>query len=233
MKNRIKIFLIITLQTAIFFTLITCAGQPAASGSAHSHSGDWAEISLYAEARTCGVCGEKEIKLALGIGDTGPGGGIVFYLNAEGFTVTDDNSTAYYLEASPENLGAVRAWASPGFIDSNYGGAGAWTAISGTSTDIGAGRKNTALILAVDSLAPAALACKNYAGGGKNDWFLPSKDELNELYKQRSHFGITSGFFWTSSQLSEDWALGMNFAYGTTLNPQKNSNGFARAVRAF
>ena len=83
------------------------------------------------------------------------------------------------------------------------------TNITGTESAIGAGKANTAAILAIDGNAPAALACKNYDGGGMNDWFLPSRGELNEMYKARSHLGISSlWWFWSSSQAVADraWA---------------------------
>jgi len=45
------------------------------------------------------------------------------------------------------------------------------------------------LILAIDANAPAAKACYEYNNGGKTDWFLPSLDELMELYIQRAAVG--------------------------------------------
>ena len=39
------------------------------------------------------------------VGDTGPGGGIIFYVSIAGFTVTGTGSfTAHYLEAAPVNI---------------------------------------------------------------------------------------------------------------------------------
>jgi hypothetical protein len=38
------------------------------------------------------------------LGDTGPGGGKIFYVSTEGFTMTDDNTTAHYLEAAPADM---------------------------------------------------------------------------------------------------------------------------------
>ena len=116
------------------------------------------------------------------IGDTGPGGGIIFYQDSNGFTMTDTGEKAYYMEAATVNQGSL-AWASPAFIPPSSGGRGNWRSIEGTSTAIGTGRRNTALILATDANAPAALACKNYRGGGKDDWFLPSRDELDLMYR--------------------------------------------------
>ena len=47
-----------------------------------------------------------------------------------------------------------------------------------TSPNIGAGKANTAAILAADPDAGVARACVDYRGGGKDDWFLPSEYEI-------------------------------------------------------
>jgi hypothetical protein len=162
------------------------------------------------------------------IGDTGPAGGIIFYVNAGGFTMTGIAGTCHYLEAAPANMATTLAWASSGFYE---------TDISGTGTAIGTGKANTAAILAVDANAPAARACSEYSGGGKNDWFLPSKDELNELNKAKRKTGLpTEGIFWSSSQLysfvdTDAWS--QNFNYDSQYSTNKNSPRYVRAVRAF
>jgi len=120
------------------------------------------------------------------IGDTGPGGGIVFYDKG---SVSDGWR---FLEAAPANQGTWLAWASSGYTNTN---------IAGTGTAIGTGKANTAAILAVDVNAPAAKECADYRGGGLSDWFLPSRDELNEMYQARSHFVNIPGDLWSSSQV--------------------------------
>jgi len=164
------------------------------------------------------------------LGDDGQGGGKIFYRSETGFTITDNNSTAYYLEAATSDQGTSIRWSTaeglPYAVVSN----------DANATAIGTGRKNTALIIAGDPFTTynhAALLCKNYTGGSKTDWFLPSKDELNELYKQRSIFGITSGYYWSSSQDSHDEAWTQYFGSGSQHNHNKNNHGSVRAVRAF
>jgi hypothetical protein len=161
------------------------------------------------------------------IGDTGPGGGIVFYVDLNGFTMTDTGETAYYLEAAPENMPRTLAWASSRFTS---------TSIPGTGIAIGTGRQNTALILAIDANAPAALACRNYSNNGLTDWFLPSRDELNQLYRNRASVGnLGTSWFWSSSQGNNNHlaALIQNFGGGNQLGSFKDYEYLVRAVRAF
>ena len=107
------------------------------------------------------------------IGDTGPGGGIVFHVDA--------NGNRY--EAGQE-LGLMK-WED---VENLYDAKD----ISALSTAIGAGEANTALIVStIGSGNYAAKACADYAHGGKDDWFLPSKDELVALYNySRSHWNL-------------------------------------------
>jgi len=161
------------------------------------------------------------------IGTTGPGGGKIIYYSAEGFTMTDTGEICHYLEAAPADMSATLAWASSGYTSTN---------IAGTGTAIGAGRKNTALIRAMDANAPAAKACKEYSGGSKTDWFLPSKDELNQLYKNKTSVsGIGTGYYWSSSQYDDKrtWAQTLSDGWQDYGDRQKTKNHSVRAVRAY
>jgi len=99
------------------------------------------------------------------LGDSGPGGGIVFYDQGS------DIGGWRYLEAAPNDIGS--GWCMPTSLFQ--------TGANGTS--IGTGKANTATVVAAFGAGTyAAAACQAYAGGGYNDWFLPSKDELNRIY---------------------------------------------------
>jgi len=182
------------------------------------------------------------------IGDTGPAGGIIFYVADDtdgrpdgiiiqgytGATGSFDEYTAYYLEAAPENAsGANVFWSNTNILIPN---------LSQNSTDttdraIGRGRLNTAIIIAAhtaDTVADnAAKAAAAYTNGGKDDWFLPSREELNQMYIQRSHVGITAGGFWSSSQGNNAGAWDQVFSSGNQFNVNKNSYYNVRAIRAF
>ena len=109
--------------------------------------------------------------------------------------------------------------------------------IAETKGAIGTGRQNTALILSVDANAPAAKACADYRGGGMSDWFLPSSDELNLMYKnlRKNNIGdFTDSWYWSSSQYyygSYAWYPG--FGDGDRNLNYKHYGGSVRAVRAF
>jgi len=169
------------------------------------------------------------------LGDTGPGGGKIFYINSSGFTVQGhagsfDSYTAHFLEAASDDMPTMLEWQ----LDS--------TSIEGTGDDIGTGRRNTKLIVDHASETPAASACDDYRGGGKDDWFLPSRYELNQLYINRTHVGnLTNNNYWSSSQQTtanlitgRHHAWYQDFLYGLYYNHHdKDSQYSVRPVRAF
>ena len=175
-------------------------------------------IAITGMAITMAACGA--------IGVTGSGGGDVFFYSEEGFTMSDTGEICHYLEAAPYDVARNITWASSDYYN---------TDIAGTDTAIGTGRKNTALILATDANAPAARACKDYRGGGKSDWFLPSKDELNLLYENRAVAGsMKIRCYWSSSQYDTNSAWNQNFydGYQYLFNFKHYDYG-VRAIRAF
>ena len=163
------------------------------------------------------------------IGSTGPGGGIIFYHLCAGFTVTGTGSfKAYSLEAAPVNQATLIRWAT---VTDLYNSP---VSDEASAIAIGTGRNNTALILAGDPTAPAALACKNYNGGGKTDWFLPSINELSEMYKVRVQLGIEPSGLWSSSKLADTGSMAWILSFGNG-NRFVSGNGIndVRAIRAF
>jgi hypothetical protein len=186
------------------------------------------------ETGLCTVCNALTYNLV----DTGPGGGKIFYRLEAGFTVyqnaTDTTGvTCHYLEAAPADRPGIYMWASSAFIPPPNG-TGAYVEISGTGEAIGTGRKNTALILATDANAPAAKACNDYSNGGKTDWFLPSKDELNRLYVNRTSVGnMGTAWYWSSSQSIYSIAWLQGFSSGDQGTNNKHGTNTVRAVRAF
>ena len=124
------------------------------------------------------------------VGNTGPGGGTVFYVSASNFTSTgsDCGTTCKYLEAAP-NGWSVGITLQEGEI---AGSATSdprlkWCSNNSTlrnattKTAIGDGRSNTTNGLTCTS--GAIFHTELYANNGKTDWHLASKDELNQMCK--------------------------------------------------
>ncbi len=113
------------------------------------------------------------------------------------------------------------------------------TTISGADgTAIGTGNQNTLDIKAGCTTAgTAADICANLTLGGYSDWFLPSKDELNEMYLMAMtppYLGSFAGnFYLTSSQTDSTNCWIQYFVNGNQVINGKTSNLHVRAIRAF
>ena len=106
-------------------------------------------------------------------------------------------------------------------------------------TAIGTGNSNTEIIVAAQG-APqgagsyAAKYCYDLVLNGYSDWYLPSKDELNQLYINRVAIGgfMTSYNYWSSSE-SANAAWYQNFSNGSQTLSYKDLPSYVRAVRTF
>ncbi|MDF1699075.1 MAG: DUF1566 domain-containing protein [Saprospiraceae bacterium] len=143
--------------------------------------------------------------------------GLITYLNT---------STGAGLVAAPSDQSIGAEW---GCYGDNIGG---------TNNGIGTGQANTTLI--VDGCAESGIAaklCDDLVIGMYDDWFLPSKDELNEMYinlEANGFGGFSSTFYWSSTEYSNNWAWWQSFSNGNQAYYFKYENiGNIRAVRAF
>lgn len=142
------------------------------------------------------------------------GGGIIFCIDSTG---------QHGLIAATSNRGTA-SWGCIG------------TPIDGTSTKIRTVQANTTAILKGYSEAGiAARICNNLVLNGYDDWFLPSQNELYQMYKQKSDIGdFASDNFWRSSEFETTDSLGKNFGNGMMLIFLKdNTANHIRAIRAF
>jgi hypothetical protein len=107
-----------------------------------------------------------------------------------------------------------------------------------TGTAIGTGYKNSlAIANQSGNVAESSAAVAARAYGGPNaltDWFLPSKDELNQLYlAQTTVGGFVANYYWSSTQHSEPNAYNQNFSGGDQFDNTKTYALYVRPVRAF
>ena len=80
-------------------------------------------------------------------------------------------------------------------------------------------------------------ASKYYTSSTKaGEWFLPSKDELNLMWKSQKERVLatcTDTYHWSSSSYSTSYAWGQYFYNGNQDSYGKNNANSVRAVRAF
>ena len=112
---------------------------------------------------------------------------------------------------------------------------GKYTNTGATGGSIGTGSNNTNLIIASQGFGYyAAILCRNYNGGGYTDWYLPSKDELNKLYLNKSEIGgFLNSTYWSSTEAGINLAWCQNFNDGSTSYYSKPMSYAVRAVRSF
>ena len=133
------------------------------------------------------------------VGDQGPGGGFVFYVDNAGFdcgatysaTGSPTGAKCNYLEVAPYgwNGGSdpQKLWAVTGYQSANVSGITDDPAAYYNALGVGLGYKNSNAIVTQNGVYNAssnnyaAGAARAYAGGSKSDWYLPTTAELNLL----------------------------------------------------
>jgi hypothetical protein len=185
------------------------------------------------------------------LGETGPGGGIVFYVQAGGGTFTStgsdcaDTNMCKYLEAAPVGWGN-------GILDAGGGTRGTASAdplmkwCSNTSilrnladkSAIGDGRANTAT-----GTQTGWAACTNgaiyqaelYAGGGQTDWHLPSTLEQQQMSLNNTLIGLVMHDYHTSTENNADVVYYVSASPGLPAGQvaKWNTGLHVRPIRAF
>jgi hypothetical protein len=170
------------------------------------------------------------------VGDTGPGGGIVFYVHSGGTFACGPTlaSTCKYLESAPTT--GTNPW-----TDTTYIWSGNTTVEIGATaqgTAVGTGYKNTLEMVAQSSTANrAGTIARAYRGPNNlSDWYLPSKDELNQMYLRKGAIDArSSDTYWSSTENSATGAWAQIFFDGRQTFYVKDTAGayYVRPVRAF
>lgn len=173
------------------------------------------------------------------IGATGPGGGVIIYVDTAGFPCGETlEETCTYLEVAPADSQVERRWSGD---DKELVGVGADPATKQKSPHhlIGAGENNSKLIAASagagDAQSSAAVYALAYTTPGADDWFLPSIEELAELYEQRSIVdGVRGDSYWSSTEGTAIDAWGIHFESGVTSTNFKwrDKTYYVRPMRA-
>ncbi|MBI9103948.1 MAG: choice-of-anchor D domain-containing protein [Spirochaetales bacterium] len=158
-------------------------------------------------------------------GDIGPAGGYIFY------DAGDYSNGWRYLEAAHESEGrwADRTWGTYPQL------------IGGTNADVGYGQTNTTIIATWcdnNSLSnTASQSCRDLVtASGHEDWFLPSKGEMDLVYQNLIAEGIgnwVDGLYWCSTESSTSLGWYIYTVTGAWSEQTLYFNLRAQAIRDF
>jgi len=168
-------------------------------------------------------------------------GGVVFYIFESGDTGYVAGETHGLIVAAQDQGSGIRI---------RWGNGPPFTTTGATATTIGTGSANTDAIIAAQGATEtshAAALARAYNGGGYTDWFLPSKDELNQMYTNKATINTTASayggsnfstnyYYWSSTETVDNFevAYGQRFYDGVLYyRVRKDFTGYVRAVRAF
>ncbi len=142
----------------------------------------------------------------LALRDAGTGGGLIFHI------IDNFDGTYTYFEANVTDC-ADSAWSD--IIDHEIGAAAQGTAI-------GTGQSNS-----------TAIINQSY---GESDWFLPSINELDQMYLNLKAYGVggfTNNNYWSSTELNATSAFMFSFNFGSSNSNLKSTTYYVRACRVF
>ena len=166
------------------------------------------------------------------IGDLGPAGGNIFYIDKSSEFKDFD-----YLESAPASCEAVDlAWA----LDAQDLSAGLLVVTDWKAKSIGHGLSNSKALLELGGGFQSAQTATGYADtltcGGQSDWFVPAKDELELMYQNLAKQEIgdfTTGYYWSSSAYEYGRAWNQPFSEGEAFDGNKDGKFAVRPIRAF
>ncbi len=227
---------------------------PAGAAGANGTSGTIAitELSV-CDGNDAGTVADEKCK----IGMTGPGGGLIFFVD-----YNDQFAGFNYLEAAPTD-GVFAASAATGVWATTIAACGAdgnascqansiytetgvaLATIKGLHRGLFGGQAATDAIIAKHSgVAPDLFAAgvadsytaPSFNGVTKSDYYLPTKDEIDLMQKNLNNVGV-GGFvdnsYWSSSEYAAGIAWYQLFIDGTQNASNKNNTYYVRPVRAF
>jgi hypothetical protein len=155
-------------------------------------------------------------------------GGVIFHRYLEG-------GNENYLVVALTNQSTSQVWSN---IDNELIGPTAQSLWDGLSN-------SNAIVNQPGETSSAAALCLNLTSGGKNDWYLPSIQELNKLWNNylevSKTLSQTSGAtllndqnYWSSVEVSDDTAWYFSFSNGLAFDGlSKYNTYYVRAIRKF
>jgi hypothetical protein len=191
------------------------------------------------------------------VGDTGPAGGIVFYVSATPITYAgpyynNQGTTFKYIEAAPADASAdywgsvmTTPWGCS-YLLSDSGNCENQATQNDTTLlygAIGYGYFDTRAALeiyGINNYTAVYIAGHYYAVTpdyvSYSNWHLPSKDELQAMWALRTEIGLAQAMYWSSTEwelIPQDYAYALDVTNGQIWAPGKINNLRIRPVRYF
>ena len=157
------------------------------------------------------------------IGDKGPGGGFIFFVD-----YYDQYPDFTYLEAAPNDIAPV-IWCD--LTTTSIHEVEGWSA-----KGVGKGQANTNAMIAAGCTSGAANSADQYVTATKSDWFLPSLGEAKLMNDNLLEAGVgdfVNFYYWSSSEYDGSLAWSQNVSNDYQVNGIKNFAEPVRAIRAF
>ena len=190
----------------------------------------WNYVSATTSNPSCSAGGANTV---CNIGDIGPGGGIVFH------DAGKDEYWGRYLEIAPQSCEGVKLpWRPAGNDKTVYKDTNGQSAaeLRVLAKGIGMGKVNTRIVtLALGAGGYAAKYAEDLNCSGVDDWFLPSKDELDLAYNRLAQNrvggqntpvgGFNKGYYWTSTDYNNKTAWSQYFMDGQQFDRVQTLSG--------
>jgi hypothetical protein len=196
----------------LLILFVTCSAYPYKSDPVQLSQNDHRPTLAANSASSC----------SLAIGQTYQGG-IIFYLDCTG---------CHGLIAAPTDQGSGTPWNN-----------GTFAHTTAFANGVGAGLGNSKLIVLNQGTGTyAAKLCTDLTIDGNNDWYLPSRYELNLMYMNigpgaaapyTNIGGFTATHYWSSTEVDSNNAWYQLFLLGGQFTGAKNTGYKVRAIRAF
>ena len=165
------------------------------------------------------------------VGDTGPSGGVVFYISPTPLNAVDGVSTGgVYLEAAPQG------WSKASTTDPSIVFGCVGITPTTTNEEIGFGAAATKAAATCTDSGAAAKRVLDLKFARADDWFLPSTKELVEMLKVgNSKIAYSADYYMTANQKDANTAVFIKAgpADSSTLADSKSNARLVRPIRAF
>lgn len=212
----------------------------------HWDGADWAIVPAGGQGELLTTCDGEPTWRENGecplpeIGGTGPGGGLIFHIDGDTYYEAapsdwdggDDPTLewgCYGQSVGGADDGESNTHAIVDYHDddSNFDGEDYYS-YDGDYGDIGCSDGNDGAV--------AAKTVADYDGGGYDDWFLPSRDELDAMYTNlhsQDEGGFSSDPYWSSSEVSANSVWFQTFSNGDLYIGAKFGSIRVRPARTF